>query len=196
MDKKKGLYLINIVFSIILMITVVVFMKMSTTTPSQADQIKEAHEHTSGTVQGHTDDDGQQLDQTQSDTHKDISHEEIVTLTDQFMDTLVQAVDDDYKVIHFDHIDDLVDELASISTHEIAQTFIGYYYKDKNDGLYIIPTETPPWFMADQPYDVVQLNQDQVQLAQTNETDFYGTYTIELELTYQDGWKITEITHS
>lgn len=195
MNEKKRHYVINIVFTILLMITIVVFMKTSATPYSQADQ-KEVHKRISNTKQKQNVEHLQQLDYAQDETRPEISHEEIVSLMDQFMDTLVQEVDDNYKVIHFDHIDDLVDELAAISTHEIAQIFIGYYYENKSDGLYIIPTETPPWFMADHPYDVVQLNEDQVQITQTNETDFYGTYTIELELTYQDGWKITKITHS
>lgn len=124
-----------------------------------------------------------------------ISHGKIVTLTDQFMNQLVQEIDDDYKVIHFDTKKALIASFDDIAKREVVVEFIDFYYEETPDGLYIVPTETPPWFIENNDYDVIQLNTNQVEVVQENETDLYGQYIITYEFTFDDndGWKITKI---
>src|SRR5690625_4379047 len=85
-----------------------------------------------------------------------LSHKQIVALTDQFMDTLVQKTKDT-KVINFDTKEELLHAFDGITTKEVALTYVDYYYYEEADGLYMIPTETPPWFNKENDYNVVQL---------------------------------------
>lgn len=126
-----------------------------------------------------------------------VSHKEITGLMEQFMNQIVQEIDEDYKVVHYQTKDELLDTFEKISTREVAITYVDFYFTEKDDGLYLLPTETPPWFIPENDYDVIQLNWNKVMVEQYNQLDLYGDYTIQVELTYIDGaWKITNITHS
>lgn len=126
-----------------------------------------------------------------------ISHEEMITLTNEFMKQLVQETDDKYKVVHFDTKEALIDSFDHMATREVTTKYIDFYYEELNDGLYIIPTETPPWFIEENAYDMIQSNEDQVEVVQENQTDLYGQYKITYEFTFDhhNGWRITKISY-
>jgi hypothetical protein len=132
------------------------------------------------------------------------AQEEILTLTkqalesimDEFIDILVQDIDDNYKVIGLTTKAELIDEFSTIATAEVVEPYISFYYHEEADGLYIVPTELPPWFIAGQPYDMEVTNDGTVKISQENSLELYGDYRIEIELIYQEtGWKIIEIEH-
>ncbi|SFM48360.1 hypothetical protein SAMN04487943_12146 [Gracilibacillus orientalis] len=125
----------------------------------------------------------------------DITHEEIVKLTDTFMDLLVQEIDDHYKVVRFDTKEELINAFEPYIVKEAVQPYIDYYYKEKEDGLYIVPTETPPWFEKDEDYEK-KSEGNKVTITQSNESALYGMYTIEIVFKKMDGtWKIANISH-
>src|SRR5690625_936512 len=123
-----------------------------------------------------------------------LSHKQIVALTDQFMDTLVQKTEDN-KVINFDTKEKLLHAFDDIATKKVASTYVDYYYYEEADGLYMIPTETPPWFNKENDYNVVQLGNNKVKVEQENESALSGSYTVAYEFTFDKTWKITKITH-
>lgn len=126
----------------------------------------------------------------------EMSHDDIVQLTAQFMDILVQNIDENtYKVLNYDSKEGLLTTFESVTTVDIANLFVDTYYEEHEDGLYIIPTSTPPWFESDNEYDIVQLDGDTVKVSQYNESDFYGAFEIELEFTFDNNWKITSVVY-
>ncbi|PAV27726.1 hypothetical protein CIL05_20480 [Virgibacillus profundi] len=124
-----------------------------------------------------------------------IQHDQIVALTDQFMDILVQEIDKNYKVVNYDTKVELLNQFESVSTKEVATPYVDYFYYEEADGLYIVPTETPPWFNEENDYDVIQLEDKKVKVTQDNQDALFGDYTIEYEFTYDNDWKITKINH-
>ncbi|MGP4040544.1 hypothetical protein ACTWP4_11730 [Gracilibacillus sp. D59] len=125
----------------------------------------------------------------------DITHEEIVKLTDKFMDLLVQEIDDHYKVVRFNTKEELTNAFEPYIVKEAVKPYIDFYYKEKEDGLYIVPTETPPWFEKDKDYEK-ESEGNKVTITQTNENELYGTYTIEIVFKKIDSkWKIANISH-
>lgn len=137
-------------------------------------------------------------DITEKSAQTTLSHDEIIALTDQFMETLLQQTRDDNKVLHYHHKADLLDAFAPIATKEVATTYVDYYYNSKADGLYMVPTERPPWFDKEIDYDKVNLNDGKVQVVQKNKSAMYGSYQVVYEFTVDDehNWKITKITHA
>ncbi|MFD1040178.1 hypothetical protein ACFQ3N_17535 [Virgibacillus byunsanensis] len=125
-----------------------------------------------------------------------ISHEKIIALTNRFMDKLVQKSGNNYKVANYHTKTELLDDFKEVASRDVANEYIEYYYQEKADGLYIVPTETPPWFNEKNDYDVVQLENNRVKVSQNNTNDLYGSYTVNFEFTYDSDWKITKITHS
>ncbi|WP_117169033.1 hypothetical protein [Paraliobacillus sediminis] len=126
-----------------------------------------------------------------------LEHNELIDITNTFMDILVQDVDQQYKVNGIETKVELIDKFKDTTTEEIATEYVSHYYEEKEDGLYIIPTETPPWFIESQPYQKESTGENKVKITQQNQSDLYGAYTIEIELTYnEEGWKITNINHN
>ncbi|MFC3039374.1 hypothetical protein ACFOGI_03860 [Virgibacillus xinjiangensis] len=124
------------------------------------------------------------------------SHQEIVELTSRFMDLLVQDIDKQYKVINYRTKEQLLQEFENVTDRQTAKPYVDYYYTEKADGLYLLPTETPRWFSEKNSYDMVQLEDDRVKVIQENDSVLYGNYQIEIEFTLKENeWLITDVTH-
>lgn len=133
--------------------------------------------------------------QITQEEQKELTHDEIVSLTDTFMELLVQEIDDHYRVEKFDTKEELLKAFTPYIKKEAVQPYIDFYYEEKEDGLYILPTETPPWFENKTEYDKETLDNGNVQVTQQNENALYGKYTIIIEFEYIDGtWKIANIS--
>ncbi|WP_153465244.1 hypothetical protein [Sediminibacillus terrae] len=124
------------------------------------------------------------------------THEELVSVTETFIDLLVQETDDNYRVTNYHSIDEITDAFTKVATPSAAKKYIDYYYEEKGDGLYLLPAETPPWFQSESEYEMIESGDGTVKVIQDNQTDLHGSYTLELELTYDDSWKITDTKHS
>ncbi|UOQ48092.1 hypothetical protein MUN88_18875 [Gracilibacillus caseinilyticus] len=126
---------------------------------------------------------------------EEISHKKIVALTDKFMELLVQDIDDQYKVINYQTKEELIKAFEPYVTKEAVQPYIDYYYEEEKNGLYIVPTETPPWFDKSNDYDK-QMKDNQVIVTQQNENALYGEYTISITFEkINDQWKIVNISN-
>ncbi|MFB4169247.1 hypothetical protein [Virgibacillus sp. JSM 102003] len=126
---------------------------------------------------------------------KELTHDQIVSLTNQFMQTLVQDIDSNNKVVNYNTKNELLEEFEKVTTKNVAIKYVDYYYQNKTNGLYIKPTETPPWFNEKNDYDMIRREDNVVKVIQENKSDLYGAFTVEIEFTYHDKWKITDINY-
>jgi len=125
----------------------------------------------------------------------ELSHEQIVSTLGEFMEILVQETDEHGIVLRIDNLEDLYQAFDALAAREVVQPYVEYYYTETEEGLYLLPTETPPWFIPENEYDI-KTSGNKVTITQQNTTDLYGTYTIEIEFTFDGSqWKITKITH-
>ncbi|RDW18742.1 hypothetical protein CWR48_10505 [Oceanobacillus arenosus] len=132
----------------------------------------------------------------QQESIPELTHQNIVELTDRFMNTIVQPTDENYRVLNYVTIDELLDAFAVFIDREIVAEYVDYYYHQEADGIYILPTETPPWFEEDNDYEVQQVSENKVLVNQYNESELQGNYSIRIEFTYNGStWTITGITH-
>ncbi|GGC81133.1 hypothetical protein GCM10007216_09570 [Thalassobacillus devorans] len=115
--------------------------------------------------------------------------------TDQFMEHLVQETDENYKVLNYDSKEALLDGFEPIATRQAAKEYVDFYYKEKQSGLYILPTETPPWFVNGQPYDTIDIDKNHKKVIQKNNNELYGDYKIAITFIYDGEWRIQEIEH-
>lgn len=119
---------------------------------------------------------------------------DFIKLADTFMQEAVQPTDENYKVTGFESKAQLVDHLSQYASADIAKYYVDGLYEEKSDGLYIIPTELPPWIVKGEPAQLIQLDKENYQLNQENKTDLYGTYVIQLSFTIQnDQWVIQSV---
>lgn len=136
-----------------------------------------------------------QLKAETNNTSKEISHTQIVSLTEEFMDILVQDIDNQNKIIQFDTKKELLSAFEKVTIKDVASEYVDYYFHEEKDGLYIRPTETPPWFKPGNDYGTIQKQANIVKVVQNNKTDLSGLYTLKIEFTYNNQWKITNIAY-
>lgn len=122
-----------------------------------------------------------------------LTHENVVENTGRFMDMIVQDIDESYRVVNFDTKQELLEAFTEVAHKEVAQPYVDFYFTEREEGLYILPTETPPWFIPENDYDMIELDKTNYIIKQTNDSYIYGEYTIEFKFTYETDWKITEI---
>ncbi|WP_051353173.1 hypothetical protein [Thalassobacillus devorans] len=115
--------------------------------------------------------------------------------TDQFMNQLVQEVDRNYKVEKYDSKQALLKDFKPFAKQQAAEKYVDYFYQEKQSGLYILPTETPPWFVNGEAYDTINIDETHKQVIQTNTNEIYGEYTIAITFEFDGKWLIKEIDH-
>ncbi|WP_226035843.1 hypothetical protein [Aquibacillus saliphilus] len=139
----------------------------------------------------------EKLSTTQNnDEQIDLSHSKIVSITEQFMELIVQETDTDYKVKNYKTKDALIKDFKELADRSVVEKYVDFYYEENNGNLYIIPTETPPWFQNESDYEMMYLSDNKVKIIQKNYNDLYGEYTLELELTFNEKWRISNTKHS
>jgi hypothetical protein len=127
---------------------------------------------------------------------KKLDNETIFLLTDKFMNHLVQETDQDYKVKKYHSKNELIESFSSIASKEVAKKFVDVYYKETGGNLYIIPTETPPWFTRNQSYKLDKINETETNVTQLNSSELYGDYKIEITFQWvKDHWIIKEVSY-
>ncbi|MBP1950325.1 hypothetical protein [Virgibacillus litoralis] len=184
---KKNIYLKYFKWVISCTIILPLFFMIQTTEVQTASTVEYNNNHENSKVSAQT--------LKKENFEKKLSHERIVSLTNQFMKILVQDVDSNNKVVNFDTKNELLKEFEKVTTNNVAAEYVDYYYKSQPSGLYIIPTETPPWFNKKNDYDMIQKESNVIEVVQENKSDLNGSYMVKIEFTYNDGWKITGIEH-
>jgi hypothetical protein len=110
-----------------------------------------------------------------------------------FIQQLKQPVDDNYKVLHHQTKNDLIDHLSQYASRDIAQYYVDGLFEEKDGELYIIPTELPPWLIDDKSYELKQVDRQTYRLTQENNSDLYGSYKIEMIFKKEQNWIIDQV---
>ncbi|MFG6119516.1 hypothetical protein [Thalassobacillus sp. B23F22_16] len=142
-----------------------------------------------------TDPEEKKASSAESENKESLDKATIEERTDQFMEQLVQKTDENYKVLNYDSKAALLEGFEPIATRKAAKEYVDFYYKEKQSGLYILPTETPPWFVNGQPYDTIDIDKNHKKVIQKNKNELYGDYTIAITFIYDGKWRIQEIEH-
>ncbi|KGX89530.1 hypothetical protein N781_07400 [Pontibacillus halophilus JSM 076056 = DSM 19796] len=128
---------------------------------------------------------------------QELTDEKIKRMTSLFMEKLVQDTNEDYKVLNYDSKAELIQSFESISSKTLAKKYVDFYYKEYDDGLYLIPMDTPPWFDPQQNYEITNVSSNEVQLKQDNKNELYGDYSISMTFSKEEGsWKLVDVVHS
>ncbi|GEL77930.1 hypothetical protein [Tenuibacillus multivorans] len=115
-----------------------------------------------------------------------LTEAQVVSITEKFMDHLVQDVDEDYRVQNYQSMESYKDSFKQLASQKVVDMYVDMFYEEKGQALYIIPTETPPWFVEGNEYELEQLDEQTYRVTQTNDLELYGTYTIMIDLKLND----------
>lgn len=129
------------------------------------------------------------------DVQAPISQEIIYEKTEAFINTLLQDIDENYKVKGISTKAALIEEFNDVITEEAVEPYIDFYFEEIEGELYIVPTELPPWFIIGEPYEMKELENGNVVIKQENISEMYGEYQIEIEFSFDKDWRITRIDY-
>ncbi|WP_408007316.1 hypothetical protein ACJROX_21855 [Pseudalkalibacillus sp. A8] len=119
---------------------------------------------------------------------------DFVQIADTFMQEVVQPTDENYKVEDFDTKKGLIEYLNQYVSEKVAKYYVDGLYQEEQDGLYIIPTELPPWIVKGEPSTMNKIDEGHYQLEQKNSSDLYGDYVIKLNFKKTgDDWIIESV---
>ncbi|QXE00759.1 hypothetical protein [Terribacillus sp. DMT04] len=136
-----------------------------------------------------------QAAEDQTTEKQELTQAQINKLTAAFMDKITQDIDANYKVINYDTKEELLKSFDEVAARTVSKPMVDFYFTEKADGLYIVPTETPAWYNPDNSYKVKTESDKYVTITQSNADELHGNYTIEIKFLYDGGWKIAEVKY-
>ncbi|TFB13799.1 hypothetical protein E3U55_15460 [Filobacillus milosensis] len=108
----------------------------------------------------------------------ELSEAQIIAVTQQFLNHLVQETDENYKVKNYQSLKEYKNSFSNIASEKVVNKYVNYLYEEKGQALYIIPTETPAWFAPSNEYEKTSLDNNTYRITQSNDMEMYGEYTI------------------
>ena len=135
------------------------------------------------------------LQLSQAVEHHHLTEDVMIDRMEAFINILLQDIDHDYKVKGVSSKEELIAQYTDIISQEALQPYVDFYFEEDDNGLYIIPTELPPWFVSEVPYEMTQLDNGNIIVEQENDIELYGRYRVRIEFSAQDNWKIVRIEH-
>lgn len=112
-------------------------------------------------------------------------------LTQELTDRIVQKTDENYEVKNFSTKDEIQNHLEEVASEELANKITNFYYEERNGSLFLKPTELFPWVNYENAYDLKKVSEFHYKLVQSNQTDLYDNYTIEINFKYvNNSWQI------
>lgn len=124
---------------------------------------------------------------------KELTKEKAIEIEDEFINRLFVDRNDDEKVKNYNNKNELINHLSEIAKKDIAKSYINNYYKEKEDGLYIIPKDGPTRIYKDKSYKLEKIDDKNYELIQEAEDQLRGKYKFTVKFTYEENkWIISD----
>lgn len=142
-----------------------------------------------------SDQEGNSQDKSKEDSQgKELTEERAKELISELERRIVDIrTTDDGKVMKFDSKEELITHVSEIAKQDLANKLVSDLFENRDEGLYIIPKDYPPFLIPSKNYSFEQVEEGKYQLIQKNSTEIHGEY--KLTITYElieDSYKITD----
>ncbi|MBS4538694.1 hypothetical protein GOQ27_09480 [Clostridium sp. D2Q-11] len=124
----------------------------------------------------------------------DLTKEKAISIENEYMDRLFpQREADSQKVKDFNSKEELINHISQIANRDLVKTYVNNYYKNQEDGLYIIAKGGPTRIYEDKPYELKKVDNEEYHLVQKTEDQLRGKYTFTVKFSYKNNkWIITD----
>ncbi|OCA87937.1 hypothetical protein A8F94_08910 [Bacillus sp. FJAT-27225] len=119
---------------------------------------------------------------------------ELLVKFDKALDAIVEtAIEPDFKLPGFKTKQELYEHLGDHAVLDVLERNLEHHFKEKPDGLYLLPQEGPLYIVPSAPYKTVKLTETSYRFTQVTDSDMHGDdYMVEVWFEYIDGkWLIT-----
>ncbi|QOR67170.1 LysM peptidoglycan-binding domain-containing protein [Cytobacillus suaedae] len=118
----------------------------------------------------------------------------VMTEARESVDSIFESRDENLKMINIESKQELVDHVRSFMSLDFGKWFAETYFKEKDDGLYLIPKDGITWLDTTIPYNVEEVNEREVRVIQERETEMLGHRNMIYTLHYDgDNWVVDTI---
>lgn len=94
---------------------------------------------------------------------------------------------ENFKVKKYDSKDRLEEEFKSIMVWPLAEYYLDHYFEEKNNNVYIIPTEGPTKINFQNDYNLEKLSDHHYKVTQHGSNQLRGDYTLTIHYKYEAG---------
>ncbi|WP_026676666.1 hypothetical protein [Fictibacillus gelatini] len=116
-------------------------------------------------------------------------------LAREFIKKLNPKSNSHYKVLGVSSKKELINQLQKVASRSVAKKYVDLLFEEKNDGLYVIPTDLPPWFNPEENYHLKKTSNTSYHLIQHNSNELDGIYTIKMDFLWNNGrWIISSVS--
>ncbi|MBM7573743.1 hypothetical protein [Aquibacillus albus] len=169
-----------------------------------------ACEEESDTTQGDTPDENEQTEETNEEQNEqssddseqegdiqEFNEEDAVELMSDYKDSFVSLINEageDQKADSFQTKAEVKEHFKSTMSDDLATWMTDSYFKEEDDGVYIIAKDGPTWLKEEQSFDVEKVSDGHVKIVQERDNELLGHVKMVFHAKFQgEYWVVSEI---
>lgn len=133
------------------------------------------------------------LESSNESGKEELIEEKAISLENEFMSRLFVNLDEGTgKVKGYNNKEELIANLSEVTKKSIAESYVDDYYREREDGLYIIAKDKPVRIYTDTAYKLEKTSGN-YELIQEAENELRGKYKFRVKFTYKNNnWIISD----
>ena len=141
-------------------------------------------------------DQSNESDQESSDPFDKGRATTVLTEYEEAFKKVISYTNDELKQQEYTTKQQLQEHFQHFMSEDLAQSMVDTYFREEDDGLYVIATEGPTFLAEDKTYTFTKNEEGSATVTQERENQLIGHVEMEYNLTKKDGfWIVEEVTH-
>ncbi|MGP4071548.1 hypothetical protein ACTWQB_03215 [Piscibacillus sp. B03] len=129
-----------------------------------------------------------------SEEHPEAEEPNLDEVISNYEETITSLKNENTQEIDFDSKDEVMDYLTQAMSYSLAESHIDTYIEERDDGLYLVPTEFPVFINTDEDYQTSQEDANTYHVTQEQDTELTDHIEMTFIITNHDGtWIVDEV---
>ncbi|WP_227939377.1 hypothetical protein [Alkalihalobacillus deserti] len=121
----------------------------------------------------------------------------VLTEYEKAFQKVVNSTNDKLKQREYTTKQELREHFQHLMSGDLATSMVDTYFREKDDGLYVVATEPPTFLKEDQPFTLTKSSDESATVTQERNNEFIGHVKVDFTLTKkEDFWIIKDIKHN
>lgn len=110
----------------------------------------------------------------------------VLTEFEKAFKKVINYTDDQQRLKAFDTKQELINHFKHFMSKDLAQSMVNAYFKEKEDGVYVVAMDAPTFLKEDQPFTFSKTGPDKAKVVQERRNELIGHVNMEFILTKKD----------
>ncbi|RSL30573.1 hypothetical protein D7Z54_25410 [Salibacterium salarium] len=113
---------------------------------------------------------------------------------ESFVSLIDEANQNNQKINSYQSIDEVKQHFINVMSDELATWMTGSYFREEDDGVYVIPKDGPTWFQEDQSFELEEVSEEHFKIVQERNNELLGHREMIYHATYrEEQWILDDI---